>query len=69
MSAPCPPCGGMITSKTGAVVPVGTLPATKSIVPNVYPEPPFEIVTDSTFELLLIAMVHSAPFPSPLIGT
>ena len=27
------------------------------------------IVTDSTFELLLIAIVHSAPFPSPLIGT
>ena len=33
----------MITSKTGEVVPDGTLPAVKSIVPNVYPEPPLEI--------------------------
>ena len=54
-----------MTSKIGEVVPVGTLPATRSTVPNVYPEPPLEIVTDSTLELLLIEIVHSAPLPSP----
>ena len=48
---------------------MGTLPATISNVPKVYPEPPEEIVTDSILELLLITTVASAPIPSPLIGT
>ena len=39
MSAPCPPVGEIITSKVGLVVPVGTLPPTKSTLPNVYPDP------------------------------
>ena len=69
MSAPCPPEGGIITSNSGAVVPVGTPPATRSTVPYVYPEPPLEIVILSTVESLLITIVAFAPDPSPLIGT
>ena len=59
----------MIISKDGRVVPVGTPPDSKSSVPKVYPEPPLEIVTLSTFESLLIMTVASAPDPSPLMGT
>ena len=69
MFAPCPPFGGIMTSKTGDVVPVGTFPVTKSTVPKVYPEPPLEIVIDSIFELLFTTIVASAPDPSPFIGT
>ena len=49
--------------------PVGTLPPIKSTLPKVYPLPPFDTVIDSTLESLLTTMVHSAPLPSPLIGT
>ena len=55
----------MITLNTGAVLPAGTPPAITSTVPKLYPEPPFEIVTDSTLEALLITTVASAPGPSP----
>ena len=69
MFAPCPPCGGMITSNIGEVAPRGTPPETKSIVPYVYPLPPLEIVILSTLDSLLITMVASALDPSPFIGT
>jgi hypothetical protein len=58
-----------MTLNTGEVDPVGTPPPAKSSVPKVYPEPPFETVTLSTFESLLITTVASAPLPSPLMGT
>ena len=67
MFAPCPPSGGIITLKIGAVVPSIPL-AARSKVPKVYPDPPLEIVTLSTFASLLIVTVASAPDPSPLIG-
>ena len=69
MSAPCPPWGGIITLNIGFVDPVGTFPEERSNVPNVYPDPPFDTVIDSTFELELITTVASAPVPSPLMGT
>jgi len=68
MSFPWPPLGGIITFNTGKVVPVGTFPATKSTVPKVYPDPWFDIVTDSTLWSLLTTTLHSAPVPSPRIG-
>ena len=58
-----------MTSNNGVVDPVGTLPPIKSILPKVYPDPPLDIVTDSTLESLLTTIVHSAPEPSPRIGT
>ena len=59
----------IITSKDGLVVPVGIPPASKSKVPKVYPDPCDDTVTVSIFESPSIVTVHSAPLPSPLIGT
>ena len=59
----------MITLNVGVVVPVGTPPATKSTLPKVYPDPPSETVTVSTFESLLTTIVALPPSPSPMIGT
>ena len=61
ISFPCPPGGGMITLNVGVVVPVGTQPAAKSTLPKVYPDPPSETVTVSTFESLLTTIVALPP--------
>ena len=58
-----------MTSKVADVIPTGTPPEARSRVPNVYPRPPLETVTDSTVESLLITTVAVPPLPSPRIGT
>ena len=69
MSFPCPPAGGIITLKTGLVVPVGIPPALISRVPYVYPVPPFDTETDSIYASALTTTVAFPPIPSPFIGT
>ena len=49
MSFPCPPSGGIMTSRTGQESGAAIHPDTKSTVPKVYPDPWLERVTLSTF--------------------
>ena len=59
----------MITSNSGITVPKARDEFERSTLPCVYPSPPSDIVTLSTLESLFTTIVHSAPSPSPLMGT